>query len=50
MENGLETRDTGLACKYGMMVLFMKDNGSMTKLVGKDDSFMQMEMFTKAVG
>lgn len=36
--------------KYGKMVLFMKDFGRMIKLMVKEDSYMQMEIFMKVIG
>ena len=35
---------------FGRMVLDMKDNGEMTKLIDLEDLYMQMVIFTKANG
>jgi len=36
--------------KFGMMAPFTRDNGEMTRLTEEEDSFMQMEMYTRESG
>lgn len=40
----------GLVFKYGLMVQDMKENGSITKLMERENSGMLMEMCMKVIG
>ncbi len=51
-ENGmrLQIREMARVSKFGLMVLYMRVFGKMTKQTERGDLFMQIKMYTKVIG
>lgn len=50
LDNGLEASEMAMESKCGQMVHATKDIGEITELMAKENSFILMEIFTKAIG